>query len=70
MASKSIPVRLRPVIIAYLDELDRIGGYGSGRAGIIRRFVENAILREIRRGAIQKKNAADLGETIGKDDGD
>ena len=32
MASNpSLQVRLRPVIIAYLDELDRIGGFGEGR---------------------------------------
>ena len=25
VASKPIPVRLRPVVVAYIDELDRIG---------------------------------------------
>lgn len=66
--SKPIPLRLRPVIVAYLDELDRIGGFGKGRAAIIRRFVENGILREIRRGTIEKKSATDFGETIGRDE--
>ncbi len=66
--SKPILLRLRPVLVAYLDELDRVGGFGKGRAAIVRRFVENGILREIRRGTIAKKNAGDLGESIGSDE--
>jgi hypothetical protein len=62
-SNKPIPVRLRPIVVAYLDELHRIGGYGKGRAGVIRRFVENGIARAIQRGVLDKKNAADLGET-------
>jgi hypothetical protein len=69
MASNpQVLVRLRPVVVAYLDELERIGGYGKGRAGVIRRFVENGIAREIRRNVLEKKNAADLGEST--DDSD
>jgi hypothetical protein len=69
MASNpQVLVRLRPVVVAYLDELERIGGYGKGRAGVIRRFVENGIAREIRRNVLEKKNAADLGEST--EDGD
>jgi hypothetical protein len=61
-------VRLRPVIIAYLDELAAIGGYGKGRAGVMRRFIENGIVRAIERKVVEKKNAADFGETIEGDD--
>jgi len=68
MATKPIQVRLRPVVLAYLDALDRIGGYGKGRAGVIRRFVENGISREIQRGVLDKKDAADFGETTDEDD--
>jgi hypothetical protein len=67
-ASKPIPVRLRPVIVAYLDDLDRIGSYGKGRSGVIRRFVENGIAREIERGVLGKKDAANLGEKLGEED--
>jgi hypothetical protein len=56
------PVRLRPVIVAYLDELASIGGYGKGRSGVMRRFIENGIVRAIERKVIEKKNAADFGE--------
>ena len=62
MANQPVPVRLRPIVLAYLDELDRIGGYGKGRVGVIRRFVENGIARELRRKVLEKKNAKDLGE--------
>lgn len=55
MANKPIHVRLRPVIVSYLDELDRIGGYGKGRVGVIRRFVENGIVRAIERKVLDKK---------------
>jgi hypothetical protein len=37
-----------------------MGGYGKGRAGVIRRFVENGIVRAIQRKVLDKQNAADL----------
>jgi hypothetical protein len=67
MANKPIPVRLRPVIHAYLAELDKIGGYGEGKAAIVRRFVENGIANAIRDKVLDKKNAADLGEKLDDD---
>jgi hypothetical protein len=67
MANTPVQVRLRPIVLAYLDELDRIGGYGKGRVGVIKRFIENGIAREIRRNVLEKKNAKDLGES---DDGE
>lgn len=63
MASPVVNVRLPPVIVAYLDELSRIGGYGTGRAGVIRRFVENGIVRAIEMKVIEKRAASDFGET-------
>ena len=68
MASKSIPIRLRPIVVAYIDELDRIGGYGEGRSGVIRRFVENGIAREIKHGVLVAKNANDFGESTTAED--
>lgn len=64
MANKPIPVRLRPVVHAYLADLDRIGGYGEGKAAIIRRFVENGIADAIRDKVLVQKNAAELGEKL------
>jgi len=68
MANQPVLVRLRPIVLAYLDELDRIGGYGKGRVGVIRRFVENGIARELRRKVLEKKNAKDLGEADDAED--
>jgi hypothetical protein len=59
-SSKPPSVRLRPIVLAYLDELDRIGGYGKGRSGVIRRFVENGIAEAIQVGVLEKKNADDF----------
>jgi len=56
------PVRLRPIIIAYLDELARVGTYGKGRSGVMRRFIEDGIARTIERKVIEKRDAADFGE--------
>lgn len=62
MASPVVNVRLPPVIVAYLDELSKIGGYGTGRAGVIRRFVENGIVRAIEMKVIETRVAADFGD--------
>jgi len=63
MANTPVAVRFRPVILAYIDELANLGGYGKGRSGVIRRFVENGIVRAIERKVIEKRSAADFGET-------
>jgi hypothetical protein len=70
MANKPIPVRFRPVVHAYLAELDQIGGYGEGKAAIIRRFVENGIAEAIRDKVLDKKRATDLGEKPDEDSKD
>lgn len=69
-SNKPVFLRLRPVVLAYLDELDRIGSYGKGRAGIVRRFVENGIAQALERKVLDKKNASDLGETADDEDED
>ena len=61
-------VRLRPVISAYLEELALTGAYGKGKAGVMRRFIENGIVRAIERKVIEKKNATDFGEAADPED--
>jgi len=61
-------VRFRPVILAYIDELAETGAYGKGRAGVIRRFVENGIARAIEKKVLEKRSASDFGETVEDDD--
>jgi len=68
-SNPGINVRLRPIIVAYLDELAAIG-YGKGRAGVMRRFIENGIVRALEQKVIDKKNATDFGEIATDDDGD
>jgi hypothetical protein len=61
-------VRLRPVIAAYLKDLAAIGCYGKGKAGVMRRFIENGIARAVERGVIAKRDAVDFGETAETDE--
>jgi hypothetical protein len=67
-ANPLIPVRIRPVDVAYIDELARLGGYGKGRAGVIRRFVENGIVRALEQKVIERKSASDFGEAEGEEE--
>jgi hypothetical protein len=62
------PVRLRPIIIAYLDELARVGAFGKGRSGVMRRFIEDGIARAIGQKVIEKRDAIDFGEAPGEDE--
>jgi hypothetical protein len=64
MANPPVTIRLRPVMVAYLEDLGRIGPYGKGRAGVIRRFIENGIQRAIERKVIEKRDAVDFGEAL------
>jgi hypothetical protein len=57
-----IPVRLRPIIIAYLDELARIGSFGKGRSGVMRRFIEDGISEALTRKLVERRDAFDFGE--------
>ncbi len=57
-----IPVRLRPILVAYLDELARIGSFGKGRSGVMRRFIEDGITDALARRLIDRKDAFDYGE--------
>jgi len=64
MANPPVTIRLRPVMIAYLDDLGRIGPYGKGRAGVIRRFVETGVRVAIERSVIAKWDGAEFGEDL------
>jgi hypothetical protein len=70
MANPPVTIRLRPVMIAYLDDLGRIGPYGKGRAGVIRRFVETGIRLAIERSVIQKRDGGDFGEDFADENED
>jgi|GraSoiStandDraft_16_1057320.scaffolds.fasta_scaffold2746570_2 hypothetical protein len=64
----NISLRLRPVILAYINDLARAGSYGKGRSGVLRRFIENGITRALERGVIEKRDALDFGESPDDED--
>lgn len=63
-----ILVRLRPVTVAYLEQLSRIGAYGKGRSGVMRRFIEAGIARAIEQRVINKLDATQFGEADNEDE--
>ena len=58
-----ISTRVRPTIVAYLDDLVKVGAYGDGRADVLRRFLENGIKAALEAGVIPKRDIRDLNET-------
>lgn len=54
-------VRLSPILLAYLDDLAKVGAYGRGRSGVIRRFIEDGIQRAIEAHVVDQKDVADFG---------
>jgi len=62
-ANPVVTLRLRPIIIAYINDLARVGSYGKGRSGVIRRFVENGVTHAVERGVIGKRDATEFGES-------
>ena len=44
--------RLRPIIHDYLLELAKTGAYGKGKAGVMRRFIENGIVGALEGGVL------------------
>jgi len=62
MANPGTSIRLRPIILAYLDELARMGSFGKGRSGVMRRFIEDGINEALTRRLIERRDAFDYGE--------
>jgi len=64
------PVRLRPVIRDYLDDLAKLGPYGKGRAAVMRHFIETGIVRALEAGVLTKKDVRDHGEKLEENEAD
>lgn len=56
-----VDCRLDPINIAYLDDLAKLGPYGSGRSGVMRRFIENGIKAALEAKVIASRDVADFG---------
>jgi hypothetical protein len=66
--NKPIPLRLRPIIKAYLRDLAEVGTYGENRSAVMRRFIENGIAAALEARVLDKKTVRDFGEEITDDD--
>jgi hypothetical protein len=60
--------RLEPITHAYLEDLARLGAYGKGRSGVMRRFIENGIKEALEKQVIQKRSIEEFGGSISDDD--
>ena len=60
--------RLAPINHAYLDDLAKLGPYGSGKSGVMRRFIENGIRDALEAKVIVPRNVADFGDASEEDD--
>ena len=66
-STEKTSIRLTPILQAYLDDLAKLGAFGRGRAGVMRRFIENGIRDAIEKKVIAPRNVSDFGES---DEGD
>jgi len=63
-------VRLRPVIRAYLGDLAKLGAYGKGRAGVMRRLIESGIADAIEKKVIAPRDVSEFGEDVEREGDD
>jgi hypothetical protein len=61
MPSPKADLRLPPIMHAYLEDLAKIGAYGKGKSGVMRRFIENGVRTAIERKVIPAREVADFG---------
>jgi hypothetical protein len=47
MPAPKADLRLPPILHAYLEDLARLGAYGKGKTGVMRRFIEDGIQRAL-----------------------
>jgi predicted DNA-binding protein len=55
-------VRLTAIVQAYLDDLAKLGAYGKGRSGVVRRFIENGIKEAIEKKVIAPRDVSEFDE--------
>ena len=65
MANPKAQCRLEPINHAYLKDLAKLGSYGKGQAGVMRRFIENGITAAVEKGVIEKRSVEDFGGSVG-----
>jgi hypothetical protein len=65
-----VECRLSPINLAYLNDLAKLGPYGSGRSGVMRRFIENGIRAALEAKVITPRDVADFGAGSEEDEND
>lgn len=68
MPSDKVQCRLAPILHAYLVDLAKVGVYGRGKSGVMRRLIEEGIKEAIERQVISKRTIEEFGETVAEID--
>jgi hypothetical protein len=63
-----VECRLSPINLAYLNDLAKLGPYGSGRSGVMRRFIENGIRAALEAKVIAPRDVAEFGGASEEDE--
>jgi len=61
MSSPKAQCRLEPINHAYLKDLAKIGAYGKGKSGVMRRFIENGIRAALEAKVIPPRTVEEFG---------
>lgn len=70
MSSPKAQCRLDPIQHAYLEDLAKLGVYGRGKSGVMRRFIDNGIQAALEKGVIPKRSIEDFGDSVSDGDDD
>jgi hypothetical protein len=62
--------RLAAINHAYLVDLAKLGPYGTGKASVMRRFIEAGIKEALEKQVIGKRDIAEFGDVLEDDDAD
>lgn len=62
-ANRKAECRLSEINHAYLKDLAKLGAYGDGISGVMRRLIENGIQDALEKRVIEPRNVADFGDS-------
>lgn len=68
MAAPKAQCRLEPINHAYLEDLAKVGAYGKGKSGVMRRLIENGIAAALEAGVIATRRVEDFGGSVSEED--
>jgi hypothetical protein len=68
MANPKAQCRLEAINHAYLEDLAKLGAYGKGKSGVMRRFIENGIKEALEKRVIAPRNIEEFGGSVSDDD--